>query len=178
VPIRFTVESIFCVEMMNGGLGGLRLVEEAVDPPYVKDYDAQGGGLDSPIHWPERYDVAKWGLFLAVEGDRPIGGAAVAVDRSGILMLGDRPELASLWDIRVRPGERGRGIGSALFRTAAGWARERGYRQLLVETQNVNVRACRFYARCGCEMGAIHRYGYAGCPEVAHEVMLLWYLEL
>ncbi len=29
-----------------------------------------------------------------------------------------------------------------------------------------------------CELGAIHRYGYAGTPHVAHETMLLWYLDL
>ena len=58
------------------------------------------------------------------------------------------------------------------------WARKKGCRQLKIETQNVNVPACRFYARQGCELGAIHRYGYAGCPDVAHEAMLLWYLKL
>ena len=47
-----------------------------------------------------------------------------------------------------------------------------------IETQNVNVPACRFYAQQGCHLGAILRYGYAGCPEVAHEAMLLWYLDL
>jgi len=49
---------------------------------------------------------------------------------------------------------------------------------LKVETQNINVPGCRFYAKQGCELGAIHRYGYAGCPDIAHEAMLFWYLEL
>jgi hypothetical protein len=40
------------------------------------------------------------------------------------------------------------------------------------------VGACRFYAKQGCELGGIHVYGYAGCPQVAHETMLLWYLDL
>jgi hypothetical protein len=30
----------------------------------------------------------------------------------------------------------------------------------------------------GCELGVIHRHGYAGHPKVAHEAMLLWYLDL
>jgi hypothetical protein len=47
-----------------------------------------------------------------------------------------------------------------------------------IETQNVNVAACRFYASMGCELGAINRYGYAGVPAVAHEAMLLWYYKL
>jgi hypothetical protein len=65
-----------------------------------------------------------------------------------------------------------------LFWQAASWAKAHGYGQLGLETQNVNVEACRFYARQGCQLGAIHRFGYAGCEDVAHEAMLLWYLEL
>ena len=83
-----------------------------------------------------------------------------------------------LWDIRVHPDERGRGVGTKLFQYAADWARRKGCGQLGLETQNVNVPACRFYVRQGCELGAIHRYGYAGCADLAHEVMLLWYLNL
>lgn len=178
IPIRFTVTSLLRVEEIEGGLGGLRLVEEAVDAPYVKDYDAQGDEEERPTHWATRFDVTKWGFFLAVEGDRALGGATVAFDAPGVNMLEGRADLAVLWDIRVRPEARGRGIGSMLFQHSAAWAKERGCRQLKAETQNVNVRACRFYARQGCELGAVHRYGYAGCPKVAHEVMLLWYLAL
>ena len=47
-----------------------------------------------------------------------------------------------------------------------------------IETQNVNVPACRFYQRLGCRLGEIHRYGYAAVRAVAGEVMLNWYLDL
>jgi streptothricin acetyltransferase len=47
-----------------------------------------------------------------------------------------------------------------------------------IETQNVNVPACRFYQRMGAYLGEIHRHGYAAIPAVAHEVMLNWYLDL
>jgi GNAT superfamily N-acetyltransferase len=93
-------------------------------------------------------------------------------------MLEGRDSLAVLWDIRVAPDARGCGIGRRLFEHAAGWARRRGCRRLKAETQNVNVPACRSYAAQGCELGAIHRCGYASVPSVAHEAMLLWYLEL
>jgi GNAT superfamily N-acetyltransferase len=178
VPIRFWVHSILRPDPIDGGLGGLRLVEEPVRPPYLKDYDAQSGGEEDPTHWAVQFDLRRWGFFLAEESDRPVGAAAVAFDSPGVHMLEDRPDLAVLWDIRVHPNRRGRGIGARLFRTAAEWAHGQGARQLKVETQNVNVPACRFYAAQGCVLGAIHRYGYAGCPEVAHEAMLLWYLDL
>lgn len=179
VPIYFRVDSQLRVEPLEGGLGGLRLVEERVDPPYVKDYDAVLGGSDeSPAHWPELFNVSRWGFFLAIARGQDIGGAAVAFDTPGVNMLEARSDLAVLWDIRVHPDERRHGIGSLLFQGAADWARLQGCRQLKVETQNVNVRACRFYARQGCHLGSIDRYGYAGCPDVAHEAMLLWYLDL
>ena len=86
-------------------------------------------------------------------------------------MLGGRDDVAVLWDIRVSPRERGRGIGSALFRAAGDWAGARGCRWLKIETQNVNVPACRFYQKMGCTPGAIGRFAYPGQPA---EVQLLW----
>jgi len=177
IPAWYTVESVFRVEVVDGGLGGFRLVEEKVSAPYVKAYSSQSE--DRPSRWARVYDVSRWGILLVREGGRPVGGAAVAVDAALYpLDRFQRKDLAVLWDIRVEPGERGRGIGKELFRSAAGWARQRGYGQLGLETQNVNVPACRFYAGEGCELGAIHRYGYVGCAGVADEAMLLWYLEL
>lgn len=188
VPIRFVVESILRVEPLGSpiggpgaGLGGLRLAEEPVETPYVKDYDALG---ELPTDWPSMFDVSNWAFFLALAGPptakgfTELGAAAVAFNTAGVNMLEGRSDLAVLWDLRVHPDRRGQGVGRALFQHAAAWARARGCRQLKVETQNVNVRACRFYAAQGCELGAIHRYGYAHCPPVAHEAMLLWYLEL
>jgi ribosomal protein S18 acetylase RimI-like enzyme len=89
-----------------------------------------------------------------------------------------RPDLAVLWDIRVHPDYRRQGIAAQLFSSAVAWAQAKGCDQLGLETQNVNVPACRFYASQGCQLAAIHRYGYAGCPGVAHEALLLWYLDL
>lgn len=177
IPASYTVESVFRVEAVDRGLGGFRLIEERLSAPYVKAYSSQSE--DRPSRWAGTYDMSRWGILLARDGGRPVGGAAVAVD-AGVYPLDrfQRKDLAVLWDIRVTPEERGRGIGKALFRKAAGWARERGYGQLGLETQNVNVPACRFYAGEGCELGAIHRYGYAGCEGLEDEAMLLWYLEL
>ena len=179
IPISFRVESILRVDAIDGGLGGLALVEEKAHPPYIKDYGQDSGDKsDSPIAWPKQFDVSRWGIFLAYDGRRPVGGAAVAIDTPGLHMLEDRHDLAVLWDIRVCTDVRGLGIGTSLLRHSANWARQQGCTQLKIETQNVNLPACRFYASKGCTLGAIHRYGYAACPPVAHEAMLLWYLDL
>ena len=180
IPISYRVESLFRIEAVDHGLGGFRLSEEKVDLPYLKDYDAGGcdGSPETPLDWPRLFDISSWGIFMAYDGENPLGGAAVALHTAGVNMLEDRQDLAMLWDIRVRPENRGQGIGRQLFRRSASWAAAQGCRQLKIETQNVNVPACRFYARQGCELGGINCFGYAGCPSVAHEAMLLWYLDL
>ena len=173
VPIAFRVASRLRVESIDDGLGGFRLVEERVEPPHVKDYDAGSGG--GPERWLQRWDISNWGVFCAYDGSRRVGGAVVAWKTPGVHILERRDDLAVLWDIRVHPECRGRGIGTALFRHVVAWARGKGCRQLKVETQNVNVPACRFYAKQGCVLGAIHRWAY---PERPEEAQLLWYLDL
>ena len=65
--------------------------------------------------------------------------------------------------------------GSALFRAAWHWASARDCRWLKIETQNVNVPACRFYPKMGCTLGAIDPFAYPGQPG---EVQLLWWKAL
>ena len=154
----------------------MSLHEEKPAAPYIKDYDAYEDGR--PGRWPEHFDLRNWGIFLALAGDHPVGGATIAFDTPGERMLLERRDLGVLWDIRVRPESRRRGIGARLFEHAVEWLRQQGGTVMKVETQNVNVPACRFYAKQGCLLGEVNRYAYAGHPRVAHETMLVWYLDL
>jgi ribosomal protein S18 acetylase RimI-like enzyme len=171
ISIAFQARRILSLDAVDGGIGGFTLSERAVEP-YVKDYDAHDGG---PARWAERFDLSSWGLLGARAGGRLVGGAAVAWGTPEVMMLEGRGDLAVLWDLRVAPEARGQGVGTALIRAAEGWAAARGCGQLKVETQNVNLPACRFYARQGCVLGGIHRFAYPGLP---HEVQLLWYRQL
>ena len=176
IPIAFEVKSVIQVDLIEGGLGGIKLHEEKIMSSYIKDYDAyQDGG---PEEWPRRFDIHNWGIFLALDGAQPVGGAAVAFNTPNMHMLDGRSDLALLWDLRVHPDFRRCGIGTKLFNHAVNWSRKQGEKQLKIETQNTNVPACRFYAKRGCHLGEINRYGYAGHPEVGNEVMLIWYLDL
>ncbi len=171
VPIAFLVTSRLRIEPIEGGLGGLRLVEEPVAAPYLKDFDAG----DPPRRWSDRWDISHWPLLSAFLGSRRIGGAIIAWRTPGVNMLEGRDDLAVLWDIRVDPNYRGRGVGSELFARAFEWAGGKGCSLLKVEAQNINVPACRFYASQGCELRAICPGAYTDAPE---EVQLLWYIDL
>jgi GNAT superfamily N-acetyltransferase len=147
VLIAFMVDRILQVTVVGGGLGGLAVTETAVIDPYAKDYDA--GEAAAPARWPERFDTSNWGLICARRDGTTVAGAVVAHKTPGLRMLGGRDDIAVLWDIRVAPGERSAGIGSALFQAAADWAVTRRCGWLKIETQNVNAAACRFYQKMG-----------------------------
>jgi GNAT superfamily N-acetyltransferase len=173
VPIAFLVEQVLEVSLVAGGLGGIALTERRVERPWIKDYDAIDG--EGPTRWATRFDVSRWGLLAARDGAVRVGGAVVAFDTAGVDLLGGRTDVAVLWDLRVRPEARASGMGSRLFRAAETWARAHGCHTLKVETQNINVPACRFYQRMGCSLGVIDRFAYDSLPD---EVQLMWFKEL
>ena len=167
VPIAFWVRSRFLVGLNDSGP---TLIEEPVNP-YIKDYDAYG----PPSQWPERFDVSQWGIFAAFDGKNRIGGATAAWKTPDLEMLENRDDLVCLWDMRVHPDYRHRGVGHRLFEAVTGWARERQCTNLKIETQDINVLACRFYARQGCELRGINKDAYA---VELDEIQLLWYRDL
>jgi GNAT superfamily N-acetyltransferase len=169
IPIAFIVDRILEVSIPDDGLGGITFSEVLVDVPWEKDYDALKG--EGPTRWPKRFDTSNWGLIAAYASSSRIGGAVIAYRTAGLNLLEGSNDTALLWDLRVRPAARGTGVGSVLFRAVEDWARQRGCRTLTVETQNINISACRFYARIGCRLGAINRFAY---PELPDETQLVW----
>jgi GNAT superfamily N-acetyltransferase len=170
IPIAFEVTSVLSAQ--KGADQSFILLESRVDSSYIKDYDAVG---DRPLDWAARFDTSQWRLFLARAGGLSVGGATVALRTPGLDMFEGRGDLAVLWDIRVAPGHRGRGFGQALFEATEAWALTRGCRELKVETQNINVPACRFYAALGCQLRVVREDAYPQCPG---ETQFLWYKPL
>ncbi|NJO32730.1 MAG: GNAT family N-acetyltransferase [Rhodospirillales bacterium] len=173
IPIAFEVRSILDLTVADSGLGGLVLRERKLTSPYVKDYDSIDG--NRPCEWGQRFDIANWTFLSAWIDDRRAGGIVIAHKTPGLDVLERRQDLAVIWDLRVAPDLRGRGIGRALFAATEAWAKANACKQLKIETQNINVAACRFYAQRGCSLGAVHRFAYPLLPE---ETQLLWYKHL
>lgn len=171
LSIAFAVDRV--LEPTDGD--GIAFTEVAVAEPWTKDYDAEPGE-HGPRHWADRWDIGRWGFLVARDDGARVGGAVLAFDTAQLNMLRGRRDLAILWDVRVRPDVRRHGIGRMLWEHAEAWARARGCRHLAVETQNINVAACRFYERMGCRIGSIDRFAY--WPELPNEIQVLWYKDL
>lgn len=170
IPISFTVTSRLSAE--QGSDGSFVLSEQVVEPGYIKDYDTIS---ERPDTWANRFDTSQWRMLLARVDGAVAGGATVACGGFGLDLLESRDDLAMLWDVRVAPSFRGRGVGRTLFEQAEAWAAACGCAELMVETQNINVAACRFYAALGCSLRTVRPDAYPMCPG---EDQFLWYKTL
>jgi streptothricin acetyltransferase len=153
----FLVEAELCLHAEEGCIG------YTVRPvtPYVKQY---GPEENDPQAYIGRADHAAW---LAYVGGRLAGQ---------VLVQEHWNRLAIVWDIAVEPAFRRLGVGRQLMEQAIGWARERGLPGVMLETQNINVAACRLYESCGFVLGGLDAYLYRGIERDTREIALFWYL--
>ena len=85
VSIAFEVKSRLRVDLVDEkGMGGVRLTEKPVDPPWVKDYEAEAG--ERPIRW-RRWDLSNWGFCATYDAEQRVGGAVVAFDTEDVNFL-------------------------------------------------------------------------------------------
>jgi GNAT superfamily N-acetyltransferase len=173
IAIAFKVDKVFDIKELRNDSGKFSLIERVLPVPYVKDYDAISG--EHPVQWAKRFDISNWGVFAAWTEGKRIGGAVVVFDTPELAVLEEHRDLALLWDIRVAPEARRHGVGSALLQAVESWAKARGCRQLKVETQNINVTACTFYAQHKFTLTTVNRFAY---PDLPDEIQLFWYKEL
>lgn len=164
VPNAF--ETRVVLDMRPAALGWT-LHERRLAAPLRKDYDA----LEDPAEWPRRFDTARWAILGATHDGKRIGGAIAATRSRGVDMLEGRTDLVVVWDLRVAPAWRQRGVGTALLAAVEQWSRERAATELKVETQNVNPAACCLYRACGFRLAQATPGAY---PDLQEEVQLIW----
>jgi GNAT superfamily N-acetyltransferase len=83
-------------------------------------------------------------VFVALEGDRVVGWAAVCAQEAFVEGVGGYLE-----GLVVDEAIRGAGIGAQLLAAAEVWARERGCTEMRVHSNVVRNRAHQFYRRLG-----------------------------
>jgi len=153
----FAVEAELCVCAEDGRIGyTLRSVT-----PYLKRYG------------PEIYDAQ---VYIR-QPDHAAWLAYVGGKRAGQILVREHwNRLAIVWDIVVDPPFRRQGVGRRLMELAVRWARERGLPGVMLETQNINVAACRLYESCGFVLSGLDVSLYRGIEPDTREVALFWYL--
>jgi ribosomal protein S18 acetylase RimI-like enzyme len=78
-------------------------------------------------------------------------------------------------DIAVAAEFRRHGVGRALIDQAKQWARQKQFPGIMLETQNNNVQACRFYESCGFQIGGFDNMLYRGLDSSTDEVAIYYY---
>lgn len=167
IPIDFEVREVLDVAALASGDATVPARPLAVS--YRKDYDAYPDG--GPLSWATRFDVRQWIVLAAYVDARRIGGVVIVVDPSDVVRLGGRAGFAILWDLRIASAWRRRGVGRTLVAAAEAQARAAGSEGVDVETQDVNVPACRLYAHCGYTWSTAIPGAYRDLPD---EVKLVW----
>ena len=83
---------------------------------------------------------------------------------------------AYIEELYVSEAIRGQGIGRRLVKRAEDWAAERRLKGLMLETQDLNLAACRFYVKTGFRIGGADTLLYEGLgTELAEERAIFWY---
>jgi ribosomal protein S18 acetylase RimI-like enzyme len=134
-----------------------------------KDYDAIPG--NHPRDWPVRFATDRARFLGAYNAGQRVGAAVVILERTDVMRLGGEPGLALLWDLRVAPEARGRGVGRTLLGAAEVSTWDAGASGMMIETQTNNVAACELYARAGYRITKVAPTAY---PDVPGDVQVMW----
>lgn len=168
----FTSESVLVVEKTSDGLGvGWRLVERLLDVPFDKG---------------RAYDLSEEDLVRSrgmCEAGPQEALQLVAEDRGrlvGLLEVEQQRWHNSgwLWNVIVDRDYRRQGLGRKFVRRAVEWGRKLGLRALLLETQNNNINACRFYQAMSFRLCGINDHYYTNDDLTKGEVAIFWVYEL
>lgn len=173
VSMNVDVRSEYKVKRLENGLGGL-VLEEIPVKPYQKDLSVYERAAD----YEKEFDIASWRFYMAFDGEKPVGAMTVAGTTKGLNMLSGRKDACVLWDIRVADAYKHNGIGQKLMDMGVAGAKKDGYSQMIIECQNNNVPACRFYKKQGAMLSKIDMYAYYPEEAIRDEVQLIWYLDL
>lgn len=133
--------------------------EDLFTKPYTKSYP------NDNVDYTAYIDSNDKTVFLAYSDTECIGQIALKKDWN---------KYAFIEEICVAKSARGQGVGTGLIEKAAEWARKAGLKGLALETQDNNLCACRFYAKCGFVIGGVDTMLYRNLDN--KEFAVFWYL--
>ena len=156
--MSFTVSSRLILNAVNG-----RITYTVIDVPhpFVKPYGPR------MTDYEEYRDAKDRMIFLAYVDDEIAGEVRMSTAWN---------KYALLDDFVVDPKFRRQGVGRALIGRCVAWAKERGFAGVTLETQDINVPACRLYESCGFELRGFDTHLYKAIHLSTDEIALYWYL--
>jgi len=141
--------------------GKWTFTEHLYDKPYEKTY------LDDEINIDEYINNKDKILFFYYDNSECVG----------------QIRLSKIWnnnalieDFAVAKSHRNKGIGKQLIQKAIEWAKQRNLLGLMLETQDNNLSACRFYDKLSFVIGAVDVMYYANF-DTADEKAVFWYMK-
>ncbi|MEJ8545820.1 GNAT family N-acetyltransferase [Brevibacillus borstelensis] len=155
----FIVDSELVLSAADGRIG--YTVREV--PAYQKSYLDEE---EEEIDYAEYIDNPDQIMYVALADDNVAGL---------IILKKNWNRYAYIEDIKVDKRFRRFGIGRKLIKQAELWARAKGMPGIMLETQNNNVRACKFYENCGFVIGGFDTFVYRGLQKCRNETALYWY---
>lgn len=126
------------------------MLEEVRVEPYIKDLSI----YERATEYENQFDITNWRFYMAFDGDIPVGAMTVVGETEGLNMLYGRKDACVLWDIRVADAYKHNGIGQKLLDMGVVNAKKDGYQQMIIECQNNNVPACKFYHKQGAVLSS------------------------
>jgi ribosomal protein S18 acetylase RimI-like enzyme len=139
-----------------------RLTYQPVNiPPYTKRYPPDDYDYSTYVNNPEKT------VFLAYADGRVVGQ---------LILHHHWNNFAWVEGIGVDKNYRRQGIGQALVKRGLEWARKYKLLGIMVETQDNNVGACRFYSSCGFVLKGLDTGLYHASEQCRDEIALFWYL--
>jgi streptothricin acetyltransferase len=141
--------------------GIFRYKQEEMENSYTKSYANDELDYSTYIDNPEKI------VYLAYAENSPAGQ---------IILRRNWNKYAYIEDIRVGSRFRRAGIGTRLMEAASNWAKKGHMPGVMLETQDTNVPACKFYESCGFKLGGVDVYLYIGITPRIDEIALYWYI--
>lgn len=145
---------------IDGPALAFELMVTTVDLPIYRDFREDQHTLEDV----RRRLSASEGGYVALADGKVAGGI--------LLNLDEARALARIEDLIVGRQYRRYGVGSLLLCCAFDWARKRGCRAIVLETQSSNYPAIQFYLRNGLQIWSINQHFYPPGP-LEHEVAIV-----
>lgn len=173
ISMNVDVRTVYKINRIDNGLGGFNF-EEVEVKPYIKDLSM----YERATEYESNFDITNWRFYMAFDDEKPIGAMTIAGATPDLNMLSGRDDACILWDIRVIDEYKHQGVGQKLLDMGIEKAKADGYKQMIIECQNNNVAACKFYHKQGALLSKIDMYAYYHETDCKDETQFVWYLNL